>query len=378
MPLVWPKPGFSPRCDQPRPVRAGFTLVELLVVIAIIGVLVALLLPAVQSAREAARRTECVNKLKQITLAAINYEATEGRLPPAGLLDPEPRVYARQQYEVVNQFTGKMHSWAVLLLPYLEEGPLYDRFDLSRSLLDQAGDPQSAWVDSLLCPSDDARGRFFQDNQFVQGRTFAKGNYGGYTSPFHNDLQLLYPGALVVRGLEARKVIDGLSKTLAFAELRTRADPLDERGAWSLAWNGASLLAFDMHHDRTASGGFFSRFFANGLYERQAQTPNTTAVVEDTLVHCEDDETVLATRLDGMPCSQWIGIDPPYANAIGLSGYQSAAPRSLHPGGVNGGYLDGHVKFIPDDVDAVLMALDIGIHDEYVGRAHVDATMTSE
>jgi prepilin-type N-terminal cleavage/methylation domain-containing protein/prepilin-type processing-associated H-X9-DG protein len=97
-----------------RPFRAGFTLVELLVVIAIIGILVALLLPAVQSAREAARRTQCTNNLKQIGLAVLNYENALGELPPGGLT-PRGGSYG--------------HSWWVRILPYCEQSNVYERFD---------------------------------------------------------------------------------------------------------------------------------------------------------------------------------------------------------------------------------------------------------
>ena len=99
---------FAPRA------RRGFTLVELLVVIAIIGILVALLLPAVQAAREAARRTQCTNNLKQLGLAVHNYENTNKELPPGGLT-PTGGSYG--------------HSWWVRILPYIEQGNVYDKFD---------------------------------------------------------------------------------------------------------------------------------------------------------------------------------------------------------------------------------------------------------
>jgi len=97
----------------------GFTLVELLVVIAIIGVLIALLLPAVQAARESGRRTTCANNLKQLGVAVHAYAAAEKCFPPAVLADgacSDPRNYAR----------GIGPNWAVLVLPFLELAPLYD------------------------------------------------------------------------------------------------------------------------------------------------------------------------------------------------------------------------------------------------------------
>lgn len=93
--------------------RKAFTLVELLVVIAIIGILIALLLPAVQAAREAARRSQCTNNLKQITLGLLNYHQTHGRFPPPG-------------------FSSNQASWLVVLLPFIEQKPLFDQFNFNQ------------------------------------------------------------------------------------------------------------------------------------------------------------------------------------------------------------------------------------------------------
>ncbi|TWT76044.1 hypothetical protein Pla123a_28300 [Posidoniimonas polymericola] len=95
----------------PRAKRVGFTLVELLVVIAIIGVLIALLLPAVQAAREAARRSQCSNSLKQMGLACLNYETTYGTLPPGTYL-------------------GEGSAWSAFILPYLEEGSMFEYLEI--------------------------------------------------------------------------------------------------------------------------------------------------------------------------------------------------------------------------------------------------------
>src|SRR5438552_18140643 len=104
--------------------RNGFTLVELLVVIAIIGVLVALLLPAVQAAREAARRSQCSNNLKQIGLGFANYESTYQRLPPASHIPWYPSGKNQNDFLDLTQPFGP--NWAVLLLPYIAQQAMSD------------------------------------------------------------------------------------------------------------------------------------------------------------------------------------------------------------------------------------------------------------
>jgi prepilin-type N-terminal cleavage/methylation domain-containing protein len=120
----------------------GFTLVELLVVIAIIGLLIGLLMPAVQKAREAANRVSCANNLKQIGLALHHYHLDFGKLPPraklAGLAD-------------ANQTAGA--TWAVLILPYMEQDNLYRQWDLNRRFYDQTDAARLTPVPNYFCPT---------------------------------------------------------------------------------------------------------------------------------------------------------------------------------------------------------------------------------
>src|SRR5262249_28060475 len=129
--------------------RTGFTLIELLVVIAIIAVLIGLLLPAVQKVREAAARTQCQNNLKQLALAWHSYHDANECFPYG---------------QVLFTFAGGSNfatSWVVLILPYLEQGPIYQRlYSMTATTVrgtssDPNVNPQAAVIPTLLCPSDD-------------------------------------------------------------------------------------------------------------------------------------------------------------------------------------------------------------------------------
>ncbi len=330
--------------------RNAFSLVELLVVIAIVGVLISLLLPAVQAVRESARRIQCANNLKQLALAVLSYESALQILPPSGIVESKEIKYGSNKYPVFDQRTGKMMSWVVVLLPYFEQNTLFDLFDMKQSILAQLNEPQEAFIETLLCPSDLARGRYYSDPVHTDGKSFAKGNYAAYVSPYHTDLQLVYPGALISTAQELREITDGKSATILFAEVRTMEHPLDERGAWALPWNGATLLSLDIHHD-SKYGGLLADYVPrkSDLYGGSAQLPNSIGPNQDMLMRCPKGNLAKA-ELERMPCARWPGI-------VGCSpvSYSSAAPRSLHVGGVNSAYLDGHVEFMKEDIDPLVL-----------------------
>jgi prepilin-type processing-associated H-X9-DG protein len=161
-------------------------------------------------------------------------------------------------------------------------------------------------------------------------------------------LQLSYPGALVSQPQKLGKVVDGTSNTILLAEVRTRDNPLDERGAWALGWNASTLLSFDMHDLGTGLFGTSNTpFTADSRSLGFTQPPNNTNENLDVLRRCPDPAEA---QILGMQCGAGIG-------------WISAAPRSQHAGGVNIARLDGSVDFLSDSVDEFVMAYAIAIND---------------
>ena len=208
----------------------AFTLVELLVVIAIIGILVSLLLPAVQAAREAARRMQCQNNLKQLGLAVHNYHDVFRQLPSSGIMATLPSAAPP---------TGQQFSWLVLILNQVEQSTLHDQFDFKVSVFAQPNDPQAVSIATFICPSDSAQNRDFTHPTLTNGKRFAKANYAAFVSPFHTDLQDAYQGALVRGRQNLASLTDGTSNTLLASEVLTLGHQQDQRGAWALPWTGA-------------------------------------------------------------------------------------------------------------------------------------------
>lgn len=295
----------------------AFTLVELLVVIAIIGVLVALLLPAIQSSREAARRATCGNHLKQLGLALNNFHAGQGYFPP-GRGAPPPRIFSALAY----------------LLPFVEEGSLQSRIDLKQAptTVVVAGIPYSGAanlpaaqeaVAVLQCPSDTAAGR-------VSGSTFGATNYAANagsgtrdSGTLNNADGVFFLGSKV----SFRQLLDGSSYTSAFGE-RMLGDgqptPSQDLSSLYILELQNSFTVNDTDCGSPASGGWFSQRgakwilgnYGNTLYNHY-YAPNST---------------------------KWDCMNLPQQKAL-------MTARSNHVSGVNVGFCDGSVRFVSDQIE---------------------------
>jgi prepilin-type N-terminal cleavage/methylation domain-containing protein/prepilin-type processing-associated H-X9-DG protein len=329
-------PGYRPPQDSFAH-RAGFSLVELLVVITIIGILISLLLPAVQAAREAARRLQCGNNLKQLSLAMLNYEQQNNVFPMSS-----------------NGFTPQ-----VFMLPYLEQQGLYDRLDVRIQVADR--EPMrtaiATVVSTFICSSDfenvvhtytsSAGGsgpKTFAGALTAAGINYAiNGSSGTGTSTANIDVYVVTPSNGVPDGicyknanLRVPDIRDGLSNTVAFSE--------------ALRGDGSTLPT-------TPAAGDMQ------IYAASVSNIMTVAA------NCDNNDPSAAisaaTSWRRMAMTNWFMITQE-AGPILKARFTPNSPvpdlnsgrlwvdaaRSRHPGGVNCGLCDGSVKFVRDSIDS--------------------------
>ncbi|MFO1096303.1 MAG: DUF1559 domain-containing protein [Planctomycetaceae bacterium] len=192
--------------------RPGWTLIELLVVIAIIAVLISLLLPAVQQAREAARRTQCRSQIFQVALALQGYHDAHGSLPSGVTNDTGP---------IRNEPKGYHHGWYTVLMPYLDQKPVYAQVQRSGSIYDAANaKARCAVIPMLLCPTDPAA-------HISNGDGAALTNYAGMHHPYETPIDATNHGVLFLNSrVRYDDVSDGVSHTLFVGEIKRSADDL--------------------------------------------------------------------------------------------------------------------------------------------------------
>ncbi|MBL8890275.1 MAG: DUF1559 domain-containing protein [Planctomycetaceae bacterium] len=333
----------------------GFTLVELLVVIAIIAVLMGLLLPAVQMAREASRRASCSNNLRQLGLAVINYESARQKLP-VNQIGPGAA-------KVGGGFAAGYYSWLVPLLPYLEQQNLSDRFDRTSNNGDGSGytisstHPNAAAAATplslLLCPSDTPGDNTWMGTSNPASSSYA-GNAGwpsyasGYTGERttpgrHNGaIPLVRPASPVGwhGGSEVRikDFIDGTSNTAMISE---------------------RLIQTATTNDGVRNGD--RRLRSMHILERNETLPQIVAQFTGSHVHVFESAFVGRSWSSGFPLTAptYMHINTPntltghYGTSRSQGNYL-IVPSSRHPGGVNMTLVDGSTRFVPDDVDAAV------------------------
>ena len=328
-------------------IRRGFTLIELLVVIAIIGVLIALLLPAVQSAREAARRAQCTNNLKQFGLASHNYESTFGCMPPAMM------------------FPSAKDSWGwcpavhLSILQFLEQGNVWNAYNVGAVHSNAGGSALVAMndtafntqVSTFLCPSD-----------APERQTSLCSYFGNEGAPFQlspwNGTIVPTAGAWPIPGNQ--RVTGG---AVTIASIR---DGTTNSALWSERLTGAANTS-----GITAGSGKETRnraFFNTGLRNDATSGPDAAMA----LVNACRALPATTPAITGYHGAFWFRGYPAYinytvynhhmgpnemscANAMvaewGQDVWGSASASSNHPGGVNVCMADGSVKFVKETIN---------------------------
>jgi prepilin-type N-terminal cleavage/methylation domain-containing protein/prepilin-type processing-associated H-X9-DG protein len=317
----------------------AFTLVELLVVIAIIGVLVALLLPAVQAAREAARRSQCQNNIKQLALAMLNYEDTYKALPPGQMGTNPAGCGWNTNNGTCDQASPIYHS-----LPFIEQGPLWDTI---RGPLSAGGvnyPPYGPWVNwgdyppyrqkipSVLCPSD---GNAFiphpnQNAIASVSYAFSRGDLiNNLVGPGNNRRGPFTQG----RCIKLAEVLDGTSNTIGISEQAVYSgSPANLKGSYCMRVAGLDSSPVIAMAFRGAQGNLVNCTVADSHRRRGESWASGYPM-------CTGFNTVLPPNapIATADKGEWTwGLYP---------------PQSYHPGGVNAGLLDGSVRFISETID---------------------------
>jgi prepilin-type N-terminal cleavage/methylation domain-containing protein/prepilin-type processing-associated H-X9-DG protein len=334
--------------------RRGFTLIELLVVITIIGILVGLLLPAIQSAREAARRIQCANNIKQAALALLNYSSAKRKLPPSAnwriksgsnwVIDP-----AMTYLDVVNN-ANLAENWVIMILPFIEGRDLQLSFDLTQPIPIGTANAKarSIPIAILRCPSDSYNDKPFMGSASSivkqMGDNWARGNYAANASLGYMGAAGQIDGNGTAWGnrylqgvmganasLRITDIKDGTSKTILLGEIRAGLIPQDTRGTWAMSGGASALWCHGYVQDDNGP---------NALYP-MADDERTCSEVQTAFGGSSGagskGETTLIKM--GMPCWSGDGAD-----------FQQTA-RSMHSGGVTVAMCDGSVQWITDYIE---------------------------
>ncbi len=320
----------------------GFTLVELLVVIAIISTLVALLLPAVQRARESARRSSCLNNLRQLALATTEFEERYRRYP--GLFDEMP--IQQRNSASSERFT----TWAVLLLPDLEREPVWRAYAKGERPIPKI------YIEPFLCPSDATRERAGSVLTYVAngGKAGSAAGQRPTNGPFLN--RLYDPKAAVMEGHWR----DGREYTLIYTENR------DAENYDVIGWNGLKREPNNINEDHLEGG-----VMENG--NDRAWSPvfvwQTSKDIRNAYINA-DREPCKSTEPEPIPDTGRFPPNVPLDCLIIKS--QNARPSSEHAGGVNVAFASGRCLFLRENIDYDVFRALMTLFDKESDSPHKD------
>jgi prepilin-type N-terminal cleavage/methylation domain-containing protein/prepilin-type processing-associated H-X9-DG protein len=343
-----------PAASPHRRPRAGFTLIELLVVIAIIGVLIALLLPAVQAAREAARRSQCINNLKQMGLALHNYESANTCFPPSG----ESTNYAVSP--AATQFVDGVGVFP-RMLQFLEGGTVFNAINFSLEYNSLSGSNFTAYssvVNTFLCPSavrSPTGGRDSIDPNdpmaMAQGRGYGVQDYGPtcYTDIDPNGIAFNGPGA---------------NQIVPFRNKLTRVDGLLHLGMTRISeiTDGTSntiAIAEDAGRDARFASPYTEAYYNGVITPRPTNDPFGYPQGQRRYWRWGEPDSAfgVSNQINSKfrPDHELIQYPPPGSPTAGNNAGANDEIFSYHPGGANVLFGDGSVKFLKETTNIVVL-----------------------
>lgn len=387
------------------PTRSGFTLIELLVVISIIAVLASLILPGVQNAREAARRTQCMNNMRNVASAVLNFESTNGRLPylTTGIFDTSDSTRQLTSNEIaaaseawtsnnnglainygavectadssLNPVCGQA-SWLVHLLPYLDQAALFERLQTSNNV--NPSDPNSTdslastGIETLVCPDDPkadgpgatsfiANGGYITSSRWEVVDSASKRNMTevrDYAYEFYNSRNTSWDAATFATGLFWREQSQGSVEIFPPRPMRLNYVSRGDGQSNTL------MLTENLNTRNYKSATRATAGQGGWITEETGDIAFVVRIPDDLVTGTFNDNehggvgTNGAFRNQGLILAADLDLGPSAINAelVFASDGEAPRPSSLHPGIVNTVFADGHARTVSQEIDQLVYA----------------------